>query len=151
MKLACYENSSVNDPCKAVYFYSAVDGKRHVFTNENDYFTWYQSWDGVTVVSDSFMSSIPLGKNVVYHPGTKLVKFDSSPTVYAVTKGGVLRAIPTETLASTLYGASWSTKVDTISDAFFGNYIFGTPIASSSDYSPTTEQSAVSTIDSNIQ
>lgn len=151
IKLACYANSDVNDPCKAVYFYSAKDGKRHVFTNENDYFTWYGDWNNVTVVSDSFMASVPLGKNVVYRPGVKLVKFDSSNKVYVVTKGGVLREVPSEDVAAILYGTDWNKKVDAISDAFYSNYTFGEPLPSSTDFNPTTEQNAVTSIDSNMQ
>ena len=151
MKLACYANSDVNDPCKAVYFYSKFDGKRHVFTNANAFFTWYTDFDAITIVSDSFMASISIGKNVVYRPGVKLVKFDSSPVVYAVTKGGVLRAIPSEALAAALYGADWSKKVDAVSDAFHANYTFGESLSSSADYNANTEQSSVSTIDVNLE
>ncbi len=151
IKLACYTNSGVNDPCRAVYFYSKTDGQRHVFTNERSYFTWYGSWDNVTVVSEDFMSSVMIGKNVVYRPGAKLVKFDSSNRVYVVTKGGVLREVPSEAMAGSLYGSDWNTKIDVISDAFFGNYTFGEPLAFSTDFNPSSEQNAVTAIDENVK
>ena len=40
-----------------------------------------------------------LGRNVTYHPGTKMVKFITVNTVYAVGEDGKLRAIDTEATA----------------------------------------------------
>jgi len=134
LKLTCPAHADVNDPCKAVYFY-ATDGKRHAFPNDKVYFTWYADFSSVKEVSTDFLSSLTLGKNVTYHPGIKLVKFQSVPTVYAVEAKGVLRAIGSEEIAMQLYGIDWHKNVDDISDAFFGNYSFGSAILSSADYS----------------
>ena len=62
------------------------------------------------------------------------MKFLSVPTVYAIEKGGVLRAVASESVATELYGSNWNKKVQDISDAFFGNYAFGKKISSSEDY-----------------
>lgn len=150
LKLACADGADVNDPCKAVYFYSATDGQRHAFPNEKVYFTWYSDFDAVVVVSADFMSSLSLGKNVTYHPGTRMVKFITVNTVYAVAQGGVLRAIASEDVATSLYGATWNQQIDDISDAFYGNYTFGDAIEVTADYDIASEQAATTTIDDNL-
>ncbi len=149
IKMACDADRMVNDPCTAVYFY-ATDGKRHAFPNEKVYFTWYENFDDVIVVTSDFMASLDLGSNVTYHPGTKMVKFLSVNTVYAVEKGGVLRAIDSEATATALYGSNWNTKIDDINDAFFGNYSFGDDIESASDYDVDDAIASVSDLDDNF-
>ncbi|MBI5370086.1 hypothetical protein HZA85_02785 [Candidatus Uhrbacteria bacterium] len=149
IKVACLASSLANDPCRAVYFYGS-DGKRHAFPNEKVFFTWYDSFNNVTTVSSSFLSSLPLGKNVTYHPGMRLVKFQSVPTVYAVSKGGQLRAVATEEVASGLYGTDWNKKVDDISDAFFGNYVFGTKIEQTNSYDVVAAKTSVVSLDENF-
>ncbi len=149
IKMACDADRMVNDPCTAVYFY-ASDGKRHAFPNEKVYFTWYENFDDVIVVTSDFMASLNLGSNVTYHPGTKMVKFLSVNTVYAVEQGGVLRAIDSEATATALYGSNWNTKIDDINDAFFGNYSFGDDIESILDYNVADARASVSDLDDNF-
>jgi photosystem II stability/assembly factor-like uncharacterized protein len=143
IKTTCEEGVEVNDPCKAVYFYGS-DGKRHAFPNEHVYFTWYTDFDSVIEVSSEFMSSLTLGTNVTYHPGTTLVKFLSVPTVYAVSNPSTLRPIASEEIAEALYGSTWNKNVDDIPDAFLGNYTFGEEIDEASDYSIEDEELSVS-------
>jgi photosystem II stability/assembly factor-like uncharacterized protein len=149
IKLACSVGAGVNDPCKAVYFY-ATDGKRHAFTNDKVYFSWFTDFSTVKEVSADFLSSLTLGKNVTYRPGVKMVKFQTSPQVYAVSKGGVLRAVSTEAVAAALYGAIWNKQIDDISDVFYKNYTFGEPIVLASDYSPAQERILVGSISQNF-
>lgn len=151
VKMACPDNSDVNDPCRAVYYLDTTAGKRHAFPNENVYFSWYASFDDVVIVTDSYMASLTLGKNVTYHPGYKLVKFIAVNTVYAIGTSGELRGIDSEATASAIYGTSWNHMVDDISDAFHGNYIFGTDITSSADYNSASVYNSVNQIDSILQ
>lgn len=146
IKTPCGDDADVNDPCRAVYYYGA-DHKRHAFTNEKVFFTWYVDFSDLVIVTSSTMASVSLGHNVTYHPGTKMVKFATVNTVYAVDSDGKLRAIDSEATASALYGSDWNTKIDDISDAFFGNYSFGTGITSSADYDPADVLASVSSID----
>ncbi len=118
----------------AVY-YIGTDGKRHAFSNSKVYFTWYQDFSQVQVVNLSQLSSIPLGSNVTYKPGVRMVKFTTDPKVYAVDKGGVLRWIASEDLAIALYGNNWNMMIDDVSDAFYVNYTFGNNINSTADFS----------------
>jgi hypothetical protein len=74
------------------------------------------------------MAAIPLGGNVTYRPGVKMIKIQSDPSVYAVDTGGVLRWVKTQELAEALYGQNWAKQVEDVSDAFFFNYTIGEPI-----------------------
>ncbi len=135
----------MNDPCKAVYYYDGT--KRHAFPNEAVYFTWYDDFNGVITVTDSFLASIHLGTNVTYHPGSTMVKFITVNTVYAVGLDGELRAINSEATASSIYGSDWNQQVDDISDVFYSNYTFGNAITSRTDYDPEGVSASVSRID----
>ncbi|MBI5654045.1 Ig-like domain-containing protein [Candidatus Uhrbacteria bacterium] len=116
----------------AVYYYGA-DGRRYVFPNEKAYYTWYRDFSSVKTIPVDQMSLIPMGSNITYKAGSKLVKFQTDTKTYLPTKGGVLRWVKTETVARGLFGNDWSNIVDDISEAFYINYKFGTPIESALD------------------
>jgi hypothetical protein len=149
MKLACPAGAGVNDPCRAVYFYGN-DGKRHAFPHAKVYFTWYPDFSTVQVASASFLASVPLGSNVTPRPGLRLVKFQTDPKTYAVALGGTLRWVKDESAASALYGTSWNSMVDDVSDAFFQDYSFGADIGVSSDFDRAAETAAAATIDDDL-
>jgi len=48
--------------------------------------------------------------------------------VMVISRGGLLREIPSEEVAVRLYGPDWNTMIDDISDAFFVNYHIGYPL-----------------------
>lgn len=131
----------------AVYYID--EGKRWVFPNEKVYFSWYQGFDGVETVSDETLASYPIGGNVTYKPGLKLVKLQSDPRVYAVGAGGRLRWIASEKAAIDLYGREWNRQVDDIPDSFFFTYKEGEPIASQADFD-VNEESRLGTISDDI-
>ncbi|MCX6714632.1 MAG: YCF48-related protein [Candidatus Uhrbacteria bacterium] len=149
IKLPCLSGAGVNDICKAVYYY-ATDGKRHAFPNDKVYFSWFTDFSTVKEVSADFLSSLTLGKNVTYRPGVKMVKFQTSPQVYVVAKGGTLRAVLSESIAAALYGSDWNKKIDDISDVFYGNYKFGEPVVNASDYDPAQTRILVGSISENF-
>jgi len=117
-------------------YYFAPTGKRYVFPNEKTYFTWYTDFSKVITIPDSHLSTIPLGGNVTYKPGRKMVKITTDPKVYVVDQGGVLRWVKTEQLAQTLYNINWKQQIDDVPDAFFVNYRVGTPIDMAADFKP---------------
>lgn len=129
----------------AVYYYGA-DGKRYVFPNEKTYKTWYDDFSTVKTITDADLAAISIGGNVTYKPGVKMIKITTDPKVYAVSKGGTLRWIKTEPLAILLYGADWSQKVEDVPDAFFTNYLVGSPLESAADYGVSAEVSAATSI-----
>jgi hypothetical protein len=128
----CSANTLIKGSTRSVY-YCGSDGKRYVFPNEGVYFSWYGDFSGVKTISDVDLARISLGGNITYRPGVVMVKLQSIPVVYVVSKGGVLHAIPNEITAAALYGAQWSGKVRDISDAQFVDYRVGAPVLSIQD------------------
>ncbi len=112
----------------AVYFYAA-DGKRYVFPNEKTYWSWFQNFGAVKMISDTDLAAITIGGNVVERAGTKLVKITTDPKVYAVTNYGVLHWIQSEAIAMALYGSNWAQRVIDVPDAFFTNYSVGSSVS----------------------
>jgi hypothetical protein len=123
------------------------DGKRYVFPNEKTYFSWYLDFRSVVFITDSELATIPLGGNVTYRPGTKMLKMSSDPKVYAIAEGGVLRPIASEQTAAALYGQDWNKDIDDLPESFFTNYTVGTTISSPSDFSPIQTELAATKIE----
>lgn len=133
----------------ALYWY-AVDGKRYVIPNEKTFRTWFpvgEDCPSVRQISDADLASVAIGGNVTYRPGVRLIKIMSDPKVYAVSKGGVLRWVTTEPLLAAIYGPTWQTYVDDLSDAFFVSYFSGLDIVSASDYDRLAAMASAPTID----
>jgi len=124
----CESGSLVKSTSTSAVYYCGANGKRFVFPNDRIYFTWYDDFDEVTEITAEELAAIPLGGNVTYKPGSKMVKIESLPNVYAVEQGGVLRWVKSPSVAAILYGDEWAKNVDDLSDAFFGNYKFGADI-----------------------
>lgn len=133
----------------SVYYYGE-GGKRYVFPNSAAYFTWYADFSSVKSIGAADMASLPLGGNVTYRPGLKMIKISSDPKVYAVSKGGVLRPIGSESVAAALYGADWNKKIDDVPDAFFVNYSIGAAVNAATEYDKNAEITAVPNIGSNL-
>jgi plastocyanin len=129
----------------SVYYYGA-DGMRYVFPNDKVFFTWYKDFSTVKWVSDADLTKIQIGGNVTYRPGVKMLKINSDPTVYAVSKNSTLRPIGSEMVAIDIYGNLWNKMIDDVPDAFFGNYQIGSKIEFPSQYSIKSEKVEVSTI-----
>lgn len=149
VKLPCPNSARADDPCKAVY-YDGGDGHRHAFPDEHVYFSWYADFSKVQTVSAAFMASLPLGQNVTPRPGVRMIKLTTDPKTYAVGLGGMLHWVSSESVAVSLYGADWNTKIDDVSDAFFVDFRTGDPIMSAATFSPSAEQAAAPTIDDDL-
>ncbi|MEY4722610.1 MAG: hypothetical protein RLZZ324_123, partial [Candidatus Parcubacteria bacterium] len=124
----CSAGSRIKGASSAAVYYCGQDGKRHAFPNQHIHDSWYQGFVGVITLTDSQLGNVPLGKNVTYRPGVRLVKINTDSKVYAVDANGTLRWVPDEWTAKRLYGDNWSKLVDDVSDAFFTDYSIGTPI-----------------------
>lgn len=129
----------------AVYYYGE-DGFRYVFPNDKTYFTWYEDFDDVQMISDATLATIQMGGNVTYRPGIKMVKINSDPKTYAVANGGTLRWVTSEAIAVDLYGSAWNTKIDDVADGFFTNYEIGDAIEVGDLYDPTMETDGTASI-----
>lgn len=139
------DGNPVTQEDTAVYFIGN-DGRRHAFPNGNVFFTWYANFNDVRVVSAATLASIPLGRNVTYRSGVRMVKFTTDARVYAVSTGRVLRPIGSEDVARALYGASWNRQIDDIADTFYTDYNFGTEIRVSTDFGVASIRDAVMSI-----
>ncbi len=124
----CHDGSLVKGASTRGVYYCGRDGKRHVFPNEKVFHSWYDTFNGVITLPDEILAQIPLGANVTYRPGARLIKINTDPKVYAVSADGTLHWITTESLIRQIYGTDWRTKVDDLPDAFFFDYTVGTPI-----------------------
>lgn len=140
-----YSGDLIKASQPAVYYYGA-DGKRYVFPNEKTYRTWYSDFSTVKTITDVELAAIQIGGNVTYRPGIKMVKIQTDPKVYAVQKGGVLRWIKSELVATTVYGSNWSLRVEDVPDAFFTNYTVGLEINSDIDFNVESETNSVTAI-----
>ncbi|WKZ28633.1 MAG: hypothetical protein QY323_03780 [Patescibacteria group bacterium] len=129
----------------AVYYF-ASNSRRYVFPNEQVFRTWYADFSTVQTVTADELAAITIGGNVTYRPGLRMIKIDTDPSVYAISRGGVLRLLPSEAVAAAIFGSGWASLVDDIPDPFFVNYTDGAPITSASDYSPSAELASATTI-----
>ncbi len=134
--------SSLIKGSSSTVYYRSADNRRFVFPNASIFSSWYDASSTIQTVNDADLSSLPLGGNVTYRPGAKLVKVTTDPKVYAVSRYGVLRWVTTEQLAASLYGADWNKRVVDVPDAFFINYSIGAPIVSAQDFSVENELDA---------
>lgn len=145
IKMGCPAVVYPNHPCTAVYYYGG-DGKRHAFSTERVYKSWFKNFDNLVIVSEAIMSDIPLGKNVTFRPGERLVKF-STNTVYSVSFAGLLRPIANAEIARSLYGQDWVSLIEGVDDVFFGNYRIGYTIQSTNDFNWKAAESETNSID----
>jgi len=111
----------------AVY-YCGLDGRRYIFVNERVFYSWFTDFSTLVEMSLEDIARIPIGGNITYRPGTRMVKIESDPRVYAIARGGLLRWVQTEAVAAALYGPDWNRMVDDVPVAFWVNYRFGDPI-----------------------
>jgi photosystem II stability/assembly factor-like uncharacterized protein len=140
--------SLVRGSASAVYYVTS-EGTRLGFPDEKTYFTWYKDFSGVKFISDKQLASYQLAGQVTYRPGSRLLKLPTATTVYAVAHNGVLRPIQNQNAVLTTYGSGWIKFVDDLPEAFFVNYKIGLPIYSPTDFSPSAEYAAATTIGAN--
>ena len=149
---AASTNTIIKGTGSTLYWY-ASNGKRYVFPNVKTFYSWYSSteFSRVQTVADTELYTMPLGGNVTYRPGAKLVKVVTDPKVYAVSRYGTLRWVTSEYLAQNLYGSNWRQWVEDVPDTFFSNYTVGSPIYSASEYNVSNEYNQVITPSNDIR
>lgn len=114
-------------------YYVDTDNKRHPLWDEQTYFTWNDSWDAVTWVTDATLTTLSLGSLLPPKPGVVLVKLQSASEVYAVEEGEtryapVLRELSSESVAVAMYGSDWAKYVVDIEPTLYTHYVMGEPI-----------------------
>lgn len=126
----CDSGSLIKSPAYSAVYYCGADSKRYVFPNQRVFNTWYADFSNVITITQDQLSAIPLGGNVTFRPGTKLIKIQTDPKTYAVARGGELRWISSPQIAFGLYGTQWDRLVETVPDYLFPSYHIGDPITS---------------------
>ena len=119
----------------AVYFITE-DYARRVFIDAQSYFTWFDSFDEVEVVSDDEISEFPLEGLMLPKAGSVLVKIQTDARVYALSDNGdgtMLHEIESEDVAISLFGDDWADYVIDVDVAFFGYFESGGSIESETD------------------
>lgn len=120
----------VKIPDNTAVYYIGENSKRYVYPHFSIYNTWYKDFSSVKTITLAELQTYPIGGNITVRPGTKLIKIQSDPSVYAVSSGSLLHKIDSEARAITLYGADWAKKVVDVNDAFFTDYTVSAPINS---------------------
>lgn len=141
----------MKSPLAAAVYWLGADGKRHVFPNEATYRTWYRDFSGVITITPAELSALPLGANVTYRPGVRMLKVPSAPTVYVVERNGLLRPLGNENVAFAIYGSSWARLVEDLPEAFFFSYSVGDLITSANQYNPAQAEGTARTILENVK
>lgn len=125
---SCASDSLIRTPEVSTVYYCGSDGGRYVFQNEKTFFSWYENFDNVQIITAEEMADLPIKGVVTYKPGSYMLKIMSDPKIYAVGKNGTLHWIPSESLAIEIYGEDWATKVHDLPDGFFPKYRIGEPV-----------------------
>ena len=141
-----FVNALVKISSDSAVYYVGANGKRYAFPNVKIYYSWYPDFRSVSTVTPEQLSAIPLGGVVTYRPGTRLVKLQTDPHVYAVSKMGVLRWVSTEIAAIKIWGSGWATLVDDLPDAFFSDYTVGDPLTEQTFFSDQQQQEGSTSI-----
>lgn len=124
----CEANSLIRTPQLSTVYYCGQNGGRYAFQNEGTFFSWYKNFNDVKFVSTEEMAAIKFRGVVTYRPGSYMIKIPSSPQIYAVSRGGILRLVPNEGIAEALYGEDWAKSVRDIQDGFCSSYDVGEPV-----------------------
>lgn len=121
----------------STYWYD-TDGKRYAFTQRASFTSWFPgNPTGVVNATIPELAPIPLGGAVFNKPGERLIKFASSPAVYAVSRYGVLRHLATEQVALELYGEHWMHQIDELPVTDYPLYSIGSMITDAAEYDRT--------------
>lgn len=101
-----------------VYLYSGA--KRYPFPNQKVYASWYgNDFSKVKRISSVDMGSLAWGDNMLYRPGSRLIKVPDDPKVYAVLPGGKVAWVKDEAAAAKFYGTQWAKRVDDLLASLF--------------------------------
>ncbi|MCK9361225.1 hypothetical protein M0Q28_03260 [Patescibacteria group bacterium] len=132
-------------------YWLSEDERRYVFPDGATLQSWLGGTPGMLKdATDGELEPFPVGGPMTMRPGTRLVKFVSDETVYAVTRGAALRAVAPE-YATAYYGAGWMQNVDVLSIALYPNYKVGMPIEKVSDFDRMTEVGFAATPETDLR
>lgn len=125
IEAACQADELIKGTTSTTVYYCGRDGKRYFFPSDRVFFSWYSSFADVKTISDTQLAKIPLGGNVTFKPGSRLIKIQSDPKVYAVDAQGMLRWVTSAYVAQMIFGNDWESLLEDVDVAYFVNYTVG--------------------------
>jgi len=120
----------------ATVYYIDANMNRRPFQDSQTFYTHYSSFYNVRTVTDATLSTLTMGKTMLPKAGAVLVKIVSDPRVYALETSydglheTVLRWVPSEAVAKTLYGNNWADYVIDIPSTLYTHFGTGTSMSS---------------------
>ena len=121
-------------------YYVDDGGVRHAYPSRSVFISWHSpqfpisnfQFPNIEAIESNELAAMKLGENVMMRPGS-FIKIQTTPQVYAVEQGGILRPIIGEQTAIDLYGKDWAKKVVDVPEVFFFNYKIGVSVRSRAD------------------
>ena len=113
-----------SDTSPAVY---EVDqnGQLWLFASESVFYSWYDSFDGLTTVSDQTLADYEVAGNKVYNSDSILIKSADAPEVYSINEEGQLRYVPNWRTAFKFYGQYWEQMIQVVTEEELADYPIG--------------------------
>lgn len=108
----------------AVYFVTD-DMKRRPFTHHTIYFTHYDNFDDVMVVTDATLPTLDLGLPMMPKSGSVLVKTQFNAKTYEIAEDYSLRALRSEEDAVERYGENWADYVIDLDEVVLMRFMNG--------------------------
>lgn len=109
------------DGSSTLYYFGKND-LRYIFPDAGTYFSWYEDFDDVEVITSAELSQIPLGGMVYYKPFDFLLKTSTDSTVYWPFLDGQLAPVQDESAAEVLAGEDWQAKIKVVDPSTLGSY-----------------------------
>jgi hypothetical protein len=111
-------------------YYITEDYERRVFVNEAVYFTWYDDFDDIEIISDDDLAAYSIGGLMLPKSGVVLVTIQSDPTVYALGEGSdsftpLLQEIENEEMAEDLWGEDWTDYIIDVESTLIAQFEVG--------------------------
>lgn len=114
--------------------YMVQEDTLYKFDNEGVFYSWFDSFDEVLLVSDSYLDTFTDVQKATYRPGSRIL-IEGSVKVYTVADSGQLHWIIDEAVAESLYGETWNKNIVTVELDDVLDYSFGLSIDSEDDFS----------------
>lgn len=121
----------VRTPTNPSLYFVGTDGKRHLYSSDSTFWSWYTGdWNNITfgtttktvkVIPQDEFDQLNVGANVTVQPGSRLVRFDNSPIMYAVTGNAQLAKVD-EATAQKLFGSKWRDSLIVLPYTLEGDY-----------------------------
>lgn len=122
--------------------YYLEDKKKYHIPNEQVFFSWFDDFSRLFIVSESYVNHFPEKGKVLSKPGETLIKEEGNPRVYAIAKDSKkIRWVKNQRIARSLFGQLWWKKIVELDSDSFDYYCIGNPISSVTDYEKKTNVS----------